>query len=77
VARPSSTLGNGEQEVATDHLVLVADRVPEDGLAMDLLSRPVGLKEAGVRGLDRIGDCLAPGLIAHAVYSGHALARSY
>ena len=27
--------------------------------------------------LARIGDCKAPGLIAHAVYDGHKLAREF
>jgi dimethylamine/trimethylamine dehydrogenase len=34
------------------------------------------LKSAGVPSLRRIGDCRAPGAIAHAVYSGHECART-
>jgi dimethylamine/trimethylamine dehydrogenase len=33
------------------------------------------LKEAGIKSVTRIGDCLAPGFIAHAVYAGHRYAR--
>jgi dimethylamine/trimethylamine dehydrogenase len=33
------------------------------------------LKDAGIKSVTRIGDCLAPGLIAYAVYAGHRYAR--
>jgi len=32
---------------------------------------------AGIKSLTRIGDCLAPGIIASAVYSGHKYAREF
>lgn len=75
--RLASVLGGEGLDLAADHLVLVADRVPEDALALALLADPKALEEAGITSLDRIGDCLAPGLIAHAVYAGHRLARGF
>ena len=33
--------------------------------------------DAGIRTVTRLGDCLAPGIIAAAVYSGHQYARTY
>jgi len=43
---------------------------------------PVGGQQAacetaGIQGIWRIGDCLAPGTPAAAVYSGHQLAREF
>jgi dimethylamine/trimethylamine dehydrogenase len=73
----ASTLGPATVRILADHLVLVADRVPDDALALDLLSGPERLQAAGITSVHRIGDCLAPGLIAHAVYAGHRLARSF
>jgi dimethylamine/trimethylamine dehydrogenase len=51
-------------EAAT--IVMVTSRVPQDGLFYSLADRA---------DVQRIGDCLAPGPIARAVYSGHRVAR--
>ena len=75
--RLASVLGGGDMNMGADHLVLVADRVPDDVLALALLAEPAALALAGITSVDRIGDCLAPGLIAHAVYAGHRLARGF
>jgi len=48
---------------------------PDDALYHDLVARPDELRRAGIRKLVRIGDSLAPGTIAAAVYSGHRFAR--
>jgi dimethylamine/trimethylamine dehydrogenase len=53
-----------ELEAAT--VVMVTSRTPNDDLYHDLV---------GVVDVERIGDCLAPGTIATAVYSGHKYAR--
>jgi dimethylamine/trimethylamine dehydrogenase len=50
-------------------VVLVTARLPEAGLYDQLAN-------AGVRSLIRIGDCLAPGTIAHAVFSGRRAAEA-
>ncbi len=77
VVRLVSVLGDEDLAFGADHLVLVADRVPQDGLALALLAQPAALALAGITSVDRIGDHLAPGLIAHAVYAGHRLAQGF
>jgi dimethylamine/trimethylamine dehydrogenase len=53
-------------------LVLVTSREPEESLYRALVGEePVGPASR----VQRIGDCRAPGLIAHAVYAGHKAAR--
>jgi dimethylamine/trimethylamine dehydrogenase len=52
--------------VETGSIVMVTSRSPVDGLYDSL---------RGGFGVRRIGDCLAPGTIATAVYSGHRAAR--
>lgn len=52
------------------HLVTVGTRQPDDGLLTEL--RAQSAFEGKVTG---IGDCLAPGIIQAAVFSGHAEAR--
>ena len=58
-------------------LVLVTARLPNDGLYHELIGDPATLEYAGIKSVTRIGDCLAPGLIAAAVYSGHRYAREF
>ena len=50
-------------------------RLPEEALYHALMANPNALKDAGIKSVTRIGDCLAPGLIAYAVYAGHRYAR--
>ena len=64
------------QEIECGTLVAVTSRLPDDGLWQDLAARRDEWDGAGVRSVTRIGDCLAPGLIAAACYSGHEFARS-
>ncbi|MBP5855709.1 NAD(P)-binding protein [Marivibrio halodurans] len=61
--------------MAAPNLVLVTSRAPEDGLYHELTAAPDALAEAGIGQVARIGDALAPGLIAHAVHGGHRFAR--
>ncbi len=56
-------------------VVMVTMRAPEASLYRELIADQDGLKAAGIRSVDRIGDCLSPGAIAHAVYAGHRFAR--
>jgi dimethylamine/trimethylamine dehydrogenase len=58
-------------------VVMVTARLPEDTLYRTLAADPARLAAAGIRTLDRIGDCHAPGMIAHAVFSGHRFAREF
>ncbi|MFN7132674.1 MAG: thioredoxin family protein, partial [Myxococcales bacterium] len=48
----------------------VTSRDPEESLWNEL-------QQLGLTTLVRIGDCKAPGLIAHAVYDGHRFAREF
>jgi dimethylamine/trimethylamine dehydrogenase len=57
-----------ETKVETDTTLLATMRTPEDTLFHSL-------RGADIRSLTRIGDCLAPGTIAAAVYGGHRFAR--
>ncbi|MGH7122982.1 MAG: NADH:flavin oxidoreductase, partial [Stellaceae bacterium] len=63
------------ERIAAGSVVLVTMQSPEDTLYHELAARPDDLRRAGVRKLVRIGDCLAPGTIAAAVYAGHRFAR--
>jgi dimethylamine/trimethylamine dehydrogenase len=56
-------------------LVIVGARLPQDALYQELTTRREELIAAGVASITRIGDALAPGAIAHAVYSGHRYGR--
>jgi dimethylamine/trimethylamine dehydrogenase len=58
-------------------VVPVTMRLPEDGLYQQLLARESEWQSAGVTQVTCIGDALAPGLIAHAVYAGHRFAREF
>jgi len=63
------------EEVACDAVVLVTARRPEDGLYRDLVARAGDWGAAGLRTVERFGDCLAPAPIAWATYAGHRYAR--
>ncbi len=63
------------EEVSVDHVVLVTARNPDDQLYWQLKSLSGQCEDAGIRFIERIGDCLVPGTIAAAVYSGHKWAR--
>jgi len=63
------------RRVAAGSVVMVTTQTPADALYHELAARPRALAAAGIRKLVRIGDALAPGIIAAAVWSGHRLAR--
>lgn len=58
-------------------LLLVTSREPEQALYQALNSAPEQLHAAGIGTLTVVGDCVAPGTIAAAVYSGHRMAREF
>jgi dimethylamine/trimethylamine dehydrogenase len=66
-----------EEEMQVDGLVMITARVPNDSLYYGLASQVDALSAAGIKSLARIGDCLAPGIIASAVFSGHKFAREF
>jgi dimethylamine/trimethylamine dehydrogenase len=63
------------QQIAAASVVLVTSRLPNETLHLALAANPEAVKAAGIKSIARIGDCLAPGLIAYAVYQGHRYAR--
>ena len=54
-------------------LVLVTEKLPNDALFQELNER----SDSTFKSLQIIGDGLAPGLIADAVYAGHLAARDF
>jgi dimethylamine/trimethylamine dehydrogenase len=60
---------------AAASLLMVTARTPNDDLYRALTADADALASAGIQSVTRIGDCLAPGTIASAVFSGHAFAR--
>ncbi|HVZ00426.1 MAG TPA: FAD-dependent oxidoreductase [Dongiaceae bacterium] len=66
--------GQGER-IAVDALIPVTARRPDRALYDTLDQWRADWKSAGILSVDLIGDADAPGLIAHAVYGGHKLAR--
>ena len=66
-----------EEEIQVDGLVMITARIPNDDLYYGLASQADALSAAGIKSLARIGDCLAPGTIASAVFSGHKFAREF
>ena len=71
----ASTYGEPGRTLPAKAVIGVTSRLPEEALYTALQSAPEALREAGIKSVTRIGDCLAPGFIAHAVYSGHRYAR--
>ena len=63
-------------EWPADAVVLVTQRLPEDALYRELKADEGALERAGIQGLYRVGDCLAPRMhVADAIFDGHRLAR--
>jgi dimethylamine/trimethylamine dehydrogenase len=70
-ARLACTVSGAETLVEIDAVVLVTDRISNDGLYL-------ALKESGsLSSLNVIGDAEAPGIIADAVFSGYKLAYGF
>ncbi len=61
--------------VEVDGVVLVTQRVSDDALYRELVGQPEALEREGIEAVYRIGDCVAPRLIADAIFDGHRLAR--
>jgi len=60
-------------EVAASAAVLVTQRLSCTELYNDLVARD--LQGTGIEGIYRIGDCVAPRLLADAIFDGHRLGR--
>jgi dimethylamine/trimethylamine dehydrogenase len=65
------------ETIACSTLIPVTSRLPEETLWLALCARKPEWADAGIGSVTRIGDCLAPGTIAAAVYSGHRYAREF
>lgn len=83
-----TTIRNGQIELqhvsaaqtrseAADALVLITARAPCEALYLALDAQQSMWQDAGIQSVSRIGDCLTPGTIADAVYSGHRFAREF
>ncbi|MFX0199771.1 MAG: FAD-dependent oxidoreductase, partial [Candidatus Hodarchaeota archaeon] len=66
-----------EEEMQADSLVMITARIPNDDLYYELASQADAQSAAGIKSMARIGDCLAPGTIVSAVFSGHKFAREF
>lgn len=65
---------SAESTLLCDAVVMVTDRIPNDGLYHEL--KPA-LTEGRLDSLRVIGDAAAPNIIAQAVFSGHLAARQF
>ena len=64
-----------EGRIDADAVLLVTARLPTDGLAQDLLARRDEWAGSGLRSVRAVGDALAPGTIAAAVWDGRRYAE--
>ena len=69
------TYSEQEEEIACSTLIPVTSRLAVNDLWDALQARQADWKKSGIRSITRIGDALAPGTIAAAVYAGHRYAR--
>ncbi|MCY4423866.1 MAG: NAD(P)-binding protein [Acidimicrobiaceae bacterium] len=64
-----------EGRVEAETALLVTSRLPVDGLCAELLARRDGWADRGLRSVRAVGDALAPGTIAAAVWDGRRCAE--
>jgi dimethylamine/trimethylamine dehydrogenase len=69
------TYTDRRESIAADRVVLVTMRYPRSELYQQLAEDQTKLDTAGIKSINQIGDTLAPGTIAAAVWSGHRYAR--
>jgi dimethylamine/trimethylamine dehydrogenase len=62
-------------ELEADAVVLVTQRLSDDGMYRELKAEADTLANDGIEALYRIGDCVSPRIIAEAIFDGHRLAR--
>ena len=74
-ARLGCVYSEREQTVDCDAVLTITARLPNDALYHELQERTSEWQAAGIDSVTAIGDCLAPGLIAHAVYAGQRFAQ--
>ena len=76
-ATASGRYAGEAREIEAATLVVVGAKEPQDALYQALAARPEDLRAAGIRTLQKIGDCDVPGAVVHATYAGHRLAREF
>jgi dimethylamine/trimethylamine dehydrogenase len=64
-----------DRDVPASAAVFVTARLPEDSVYRGLLERRADWQGAGLKTVRAVGDCLAPGTIAAAVWEGHRYAE--
>jgi dimethylamine/trimethylamine dehydrogenase len=62
-------------ELEADAIVLATQRLSNESLYLELVEEIDALRDEGIDALYRIGDCVAPRIVAEASYDGHRLAR--
>jgi dimethylamine/trimethylamine dehydrogenase len=70
----TNTVTSAESTLACNAIVMVTDRIPNDGLYREL--QPA-LAAGTLKSLRLIGDAEAPNIIAQAVFAGHLAAREF
>ena len=70
-------LGEHDQpwQLEADAVVLVTQRMPQDALYLELIADPARLGSEGIQAVHRAGDCVAPRLLADAIFDGHRMGR--
>ncbi|MGB8414931.1 FAD-dependent oxidoreductase [Paraburkholderia sp.] len=66
---------NSPEILKCDSVLLVTQRLSNDSLYQQLEAKKSSWQKNGIERVFKIGDCVAPGLIADAVFDGHRLAR--
>jgi dimethylamine/trimethylamine dehydrogenase len=75
LARGQNVWSPDPVEWEADAVVVVTERRPHSELYDELTADPARLQQEDIEAVYRIGDCLAPRLIAECVFDGHRLAR--
>lgn len=65
-----------QTRIECETLIPVTARIPDDSLWQALVDQQDHWRDAGIKTVERIGDCYAPSLIATACQSGHQYARN-
>ena len=77
IVRTSCVFTGREREVPAGAVVFVTARLPDDALYRELIARHSDWADAGLRTVEAVGDCLAPGTIAAAVWEGRRYAEEF
>jgi len=76
VVAASAYVPEHSRSIDADLVVLVTQRHADDALYLELAGDRAALEAAGIEGLFRVGDCLAPRMLAaDAIFDAHRLAR--